>query len=185
LKDNSKFVDTMSPDEAGTFLAAAKKLDENFYLAFRLAIDGMMFLTELVRLKVSDVVSTAEGCHVVLPMPRRHSILTKVELADCETVELLARCATGRGRHECLFPYSKRTFQRTFRKVIARAGLLDYTFMALRQTGILIRCEAIRSGRDIEAAQKAARLFSIESLKPYMPKEGSTVPLTKRVHKLR
>lgn len=184
LRDNNKLIDFMSSTEAVAFLAAAKKQRGNFYLAFRLAIDGMMFLTELAKLKVTDVFSSSEECHLMLPIPRHHSMRVKVELVDCETVELLRRRLNGRGRGR-VFLYSKRTFQRAFRKAIADAGLLDYTFMTLRQTGISIRAKEIRSAQDQETVRKAARLFCLESLKPYLPKETSTSTLTKRVRRLR
>lgn len=142
-------------------LDAARKLGIEYYLAFRLAINGMLTIKDLKTLKFSDMKlfrsSGKKPC--VLKVDG-----TAVEL-DCDT--LLDIESWREGKSGRLFNASYRTFQRKFREAIRLGNVYEYQFHALRATGIMLRAQWVKNLADLEDLRKAARLWGLDELMPY------------------
>lgn len=151
----------MNDVEISQLLRAAKKLGIEFYLAFRVAINGMLTIRDLKALKFSDLKLYRGG-------GKKPCILkvgvTAVEL-DCDT--LLDIESWREGKHGRLFSASFRTFKRKFREATKLGGVFEYQFHALRETGIMMRAACVTNLADLEALKKAARLKSFKALFPY------------------
>jgi len=168
--------DYMTGDEIQAFLLVARKISNGYCLAFQLAVNAMLRLHELVTVKASHL-EQGDVCRLTVNG-------VKIDL-DCETIELLSKMKpTPSGR---LLPYSKRTLQRAFRTAVSKTSvddrpLYEYTFNALRATGIAMRVAAMKTPADFEVVRQAARLFSPDALTRYMPKpKKETSTLLNRV----
>lgn len=154
----------MGHKEIQQLYRAAKKIDVGLYITFRLAINAMLRIKELLKLKIADLLQDDENpCHL-----RVSGIAIDL---DCQTILDVRNWATGRTGK--LLPYSKIFIQRGFRASTERGNVYAYTFHALRHTGIMLRAKKVCSYTDLEALRKAARFRSIEALTPYRNAEPS------------
>lgn len=141
---------------------AARKLGIEFYLAFRLAINGMFTIKDLLKLHLSDF--------RIYPADRKKPCCIEIGEAvvelDCETL-----CAIQDwlgDRKGPLFLASYRTMQRRFREAARLGNVYDgYEFHILRHTGIMLRAQCVRNLADLEALRKAARFRRLRELRPY------------------
>lgn len=154
--------------EIRQLLGAAKKIGPGFYLAFQLAINGMLYLHELVRLKISDLVRSSDD-----DRPCVLKIGSATVEMNCETIDAFDDWTRGKAGR--LFSYSRRMLQRKFRETTKLGHVFEYQFHALRHTGIMLRAACVRNLSDLEALRKAARFKSLKQLYPYLSAETSSL----------
>ena len=171
-KEQHPKIEFMTSKETRQFLKAARKVGIEFYLAFRLAINGMLNIHDLLKLKTTSlkIFRGDETKPCILKVGD-----ASVEL-DCETLSAIEEWC---GNHDKLFPIQKRAFQRAYRETLSIGNIYEYTFHALRHTGIMLRAQCVRNLTDLESLRRAARFKSLEGLKPYLMAVESS--LTSRV----
>lgn len=154
-------IEIMERAELRAVLSASKRAKPWAYIAFRMAVNGMLTASELVSLRRSDIVNAT---------PCRIRISKSSVPIECGTIETLEDWLGDRkGR---IFPYHEKAVRREFASVLKSAGIYPYGFSALRQTGIWLRGSAIRSGSDLRSLRQASRIKSFEDLAPYLPPSG-------------
>lgn len=169
-------IEFMTAKEVRQFLKAARQVGIGYYLAFRLAINGMLKVRDLTKLKATSLQIYRAEKDAAKPCVLKVGN-TKVEL-DCET---LAAVEEWHGqRKERLFPYHWLAIWRAFKSALKIGNVYEYTFHALRHTGIMLRAQCVKNLMDLEALRKAARFHSLKGLKPYLTAVDS--PLVSRVH---
>lgn len=163
-------IEALTPVEIRQLFSAAKKTGAGYYLAFRLAINGALKLHEILELRTSDIppIPAKAPCFFLLRGKT-------VEL-DCETASALGNwIGTRKGR---LFPWSRDQLRKAWRKTLALGKLYDYTFHALRHTGILQRVRWAKTMPDLETVRKNCRFRSLKQLNPYLRAEPRVVRMS-------
>ena len=174
LSEAGEKIEFMSEPEILSFLRIAKKeVGIGFYLAFRLAINGMLKPRDLELLKVSDLKLFKDEQNPTKPCLLKVG-KTTVEL-DCDTLSAVEGWTQDREAKGRIFPFRKWTLRRAFKKTLKLGNIYEYTMHALRHTGIMLRVRCAKNLIDMEAIRKAARLHSLISLQPYLTKENSNL----------
>jgi integrase len=167
MKKHDPKIEFMTRIEIRQFLTAAKREDPACHAAFLLAINAMLKIKDLMRLKVSDLLRGPDE-------PCRLKVGTALIELDCETLTVVENWATN--RQGKLFPFKdKRAVWKAFRKIIEAGNIYAYTFHALRHTGIMLRAKEVKNLVDQEALRKAARFGRHEQLRPYRMAEESSL----------
>lgn len=160
----------LSPEELRRFLAAARKVDEGYYWAFRLCVNAMLRVGEVRLIRVSHF-SRQDVQHTVsVPTLKRHA-RPEIEVAiDRATHEGVLKHARSRGvRKGLIFTKSKRSYQHWAKTIMRNLGLKKLsTSHILRHTGISMRARAVRSVTDLAALQQAARHTTITITQRYI-----------------
>lgn len=153
----------------GEFLRCARETyGETVYLAFRVALNAMLRVTELASLRVEHFKPADKGLAVleILALKKTVAMLIPVDI-DGETAAALKKHIKGR-TEGTIFDIPPRTFQHKFKQVARKLDLGHLSMHALRHTGIWNRARSITNLNDLNYLRQQARHESIETTKLYL-----------------